>query len=430
MISDNVTKWGSVHGHPGRAGRWQAGGRVPESVDSRRSRGSTSWSACSRAAAASSCVRPRRSSCCRMRRAKSLACWRTAPRASCASGRRPWCIATSGYMNNAQLMMAHVTRYFGMCSQRNASYWDRKPPFNRRRPVHGAGDWGAAVHRRMGRLLRPHAAGAAREDHEPDGQLVLLLLAVLHRGEQVRQALLRRGHGPVHGPAELHRRRAELRPGSLAAAGCDGGLRLRRSGLQDVRVRELRSGRSWTSTSRTSWPARPWRWRTRFPSWPSRWKRGTSGCRPTTSCTTSPSTTTRRPTARRGRCRFRRRTCGRRWSTTIRRTTRFWGRPGITSMHGGVRVDENAQLLHRSGKPIPGLFAAGNVIGNFNNIQYNGNICMGAGAGHGGRRPGGQDADAEGRVRRRGGLGNLVQHTASLKAARVNASALPFSFFT
>ncbi len=57
------------------------------------------------------------------------------------------------------------------------------------------------------------------------------------------------------------------------------------------------------------------------------------------------------------------------------------GQAGITATHGGIRVNTLGQVLHRSGKPIPGLFAAGVDIGNFNNCTYLGNITLGAGYG-------------------------------------------------
>lgn len=57
------------------------------------------------------------------------------------------------------------------------------------------------------------------------------------------------------------------------------------------------------------------------------------------------------------------------------------GQAGITSTHGGIRIDGRAQVLHRSGKPIPGLYAAGVDVGNYNNIHYNGNLTLGAGTG-------------------------------------------------
>ena len=58
------------------------------------------------------------------------------------------------------------------------------------------------------------------------------------------------------------------------------------------------------------------------------------------------------------------------------------GQAGITATHGGIRVNELGQVLHRSMRPIPGLFAAGVDVGNFNNCTYLGNICIGAGYGY------------------------------------------------
>ena len=58
------------------------------------------------------------------------------------------------------------------------------------------------------------------------------------------------------------------------------------------------------------------------------------------------------------------------------------GQAGITATHGGIRVNTLGQVLHRSGKPIPGLFAAGVDVGNFNNCTYLGNLTLGAGYGY------------------------------------------------
>jgi hypothetical protein len=58
------------------------------------------------------------------------------------------------------------------------------------------------------------------------------------------------------------------------------------------------------------------------------------------------------------------------------------GQAGITATHGGIRVNTRGQVLHRSGKTIPGLFAAGVDIGNFNNCAYLGNLNLGAAYGY------------------------------------------------
>jgi succinate dehydrogenase/fumarate reductase flavoprotein subunit len=58
------------------------------------------------------------------------------------------------------------------------------------------------------------------------------------------------------------------------------------------------------------------------------------------------------------------------------------GQAGISATQGGIRVDTLGQVLHRSGKPIAGLFAAGVDIGNFNNCAYLGNLNLGAAYGY------------------------------------------------
>jgi predicted oxidoreductase len=47
-------------------------------------------------------------------------------------------------------------------------------------------------------------------------------------------------------------------------------------------------------------------------------------------------------------------------------TPPFYAAPGcvgITHTLGGVRIDAQARVLRKSGEPIPGLFAAGNIVG-------------------------------------------------------------------
>jgi len=58
------------------------------------------------------------------------------------------------------------------------------------------------------------------------------------------------------------------------------------------------------------------------------------------------------------------------------------GQAGITSTFGGLRVNEKCQVISRSLRPIPGLYAAGVDIGNFSNYQYLGNLVLGAASGY------------------------------------------------
>jgi hypothetical protein len=82
---------------------------------------------------------------------------------------------------------------------------------------------------------------------------------------------------------------------------------------------------------------------------------------------------------------------GRAWSLPIPKTSArhalvlekppfyaLLGQAGIIATHGGIRVNSRGQVLHRSGQPIPGLYAAGVDIGNFNNCAYIGNLNLGA----------------------------------------------------
>lgn len=51
--------------------------------------------------------------------------------------------------------------------------------------------------------------------------------------------------------------------------------------------------------------------------------------------------------------------------------------PGVTFTLGGLPINEHAQVLDRSGKTIPGLYAAGADAGGIHNEQYAGGLCLG-----------------------------------------------------
>ena len=51
--------------------------------------------------------------------------------------------------------------------------------------------------------------------------------------------------------------------------------------------------------------------------------------------------------------------------------------PGITFTLGGIRIDPNARVLDRAGRPIAGLYAAGADAGGIHNEQYAGGLCLG-----------------------------------------------------
>lgn len=54
----------------------------------------------------------------------------------------------------------------------------------------------------------------------------------------------------------------------------------------------------------------------------------------------------------------------------------------MTSTRGGLKNDERCRVLDKEGKPIPGLYAAGNTAGSFYGSVYPPNV-MGSGIGHG-----------------------------------------------
>jgi succinate dehydrogenase/fumarate reductase flavoprotein subunit len=53
-------------------------------------------------------------------------------------------------------------------------------------------------------------------------------------------------------------------------------------------------------------------------------------------------------------------------------------RPGITFTQGGLRVDQNAQVLDSSGRPVGGLLAAGADIGGLYGGGYAGGLAQAA----------------------------------------------------
>lgn len=54
------------------------------------------------------------------------------------------------------------------------------------------------------------------------------------------------------------------------------------------------------------------------------------------------------------------------------------GTTGITGPHGGLAANTDGQVLSRTRRPIPGLYAAGIDIGNIGNYVYVGFLCYGA----------------------------------------------------
>src|SRR5690606_7978542 len=67
-------------------------------------------------------------------------------------------------------------------------------------------------------------------------------------------------------------------------------------------------------------------------------------------------------------------------------TPPFYGYPvtcGITFTFGGLKVDEQARVVSTSGSPIPGLFAAGEIVGGLFSGNYPGGSGLTAGAVYG-----------------------------------------------
>ena len=53
---------------------------------------------------------------------------------------------------------------------------------------------------------------------------------------------------------------------------------------------------------------------------------------------------------------------------------------GITFTFGGVRVDKNAQVIDTDGEVIPGLYAAGEMVGGLFYFNYPGGTGLMSGA--------------------------------------------------
>jgi tricarballylate dehydrogenase len=58
---------------------------------------------------------------------------------------------------------------------------------------------------------------------------------------------------------------------------------------------------------------------------------------------------------------------------------------GITFTFGGLRVDADARVLDHNGRPLPGLFAAGELVGGLFSGNYPGGSGLTAGAVYGRR---------------------------------------------
>jgi len=54
-------------------------------------------------------------------------------------------------------------------------------------------------------------------------------------------------------------------------------------------------------------------------------------------------------------------------------------KPIIMQVLGGLRMDPKARVLDAYGKPIPGLYAAGEVTGGIFGTLYPGGACIGSG---------------------------------------------------
>ncbi len=290
-------------------------------------------------------------------------------------------LATGGWMTNATMVQQHITRYFGSLRQRNASFYDRKPPFLGdglfaalqigAQPSTGGFDsfYGHLLPARPGKITNPMANWSA--------YFSPWCVAVNRFGRRFTDE----AQGKLTG-REMTRQGEQLcvqevarQPDAMAAYVYDDVVYKQYAcencglGGIDKYIAYKMSGAPTAMANTMPELAKQME----------NWGIGMSAE------TILRDITDYNQAARNGKT----------WALPVPKTSArhalvletppfyaILGQAGITSTHGGIRVDTLGRVLHRSGKPIPGLFAAGVDVGNFNNCTYLGNLCIGAGYGY------------------------------------------------
>jgi succinate dehydrogenase/fumarate reductase flavoprotein subunit len=290
-------------------------------------------------------------------------------------------LATGGWMTNATMVQQHITRYFGMLRQRNASFYDRKPPFLGdglfsalqigAQPSTGGFDgfYGHLLPARPGKITNPMANWSA--------YFSPWCVAVNRFGRRFTDEAQGRmtGRQMTRQGEQLCVQEVARQPDAMAAYVYDDPIYKQYAcedcglGGIDKYIAYKMSGAPTAMANTLPDLARQME----------AWGVGMSAE------AILHDITEYNQAAKNGKA----------WALPIPKTSvkhglvlehppfyAILGQAGITSTHGGIRVNTLGQVLHRSGKPIPGLFAAGVDVGNFNNCTYLGNLCIGAGYGY------------------------------------------------
>jgi fumarate reductase flavoprotein subunit len=290
-------------------------------------------------------------------------------------------LATGGWMTNATMVQQHITRYFGMLRQRNASFYERKPPFLGdglfaalqlgAQPSTGGFDgfYGHLLPARPGKITNPMANWSAYFSQ--------WCVAVNRFGRRFTDEAQGRmtGRQMTRQGEQLCVQEVARQPDAMAAYLYDDTVNKQYAcedcglGGIDKYIAYKMSGAPTAMANTLPELARQMQ----------DWGVGMSAE------AILHDVTEYNEAAKNGKA----------WALPIPKTSvrhslvlekppfyAILGQAGITSTHGGIRVNSLGQVLHRSGKPITGLYAAGVDVGNFNNCTYLGNLCIGAAYGY------------------------------------------------
>ena len=289
-------------------------------------------------------------------------------------------LATGGWMSNATMVQQHITRYFGMLRQRNASFYDRKPPFLGdglfaalqlgAQPSTGGFDgfYGHLLPARPAKITNPMANWSAyfspwcvavnrfgrRFTDEAQGRMTGRQMT--RQGEQLCVQEVARQPDAMAAYVYDEPVYKEYACENCGLGGIDKYIAYKMAGAPVAKADTLPE----LARQMQDWGV------------------GMSAE------AILHDITEYNDAARNGKT----------WALPVPKTSvrhalvldhppyyAILGQAGITSTHGGIRVNTLGQVLHRSGKPITGLYAAGVDVGNFNNCTYLGNLCIGAGYG-------------------------------------------------
>jgi succinate dehydrogenase/fumarate reductase flavoprotein subunit len=288
-------------------------------------------------------------------------------------------LATGGWAGNAQLVTQNITRYFGSLHQRNASFGGRKPLLT--------GDG----------LLAAVQLGAATSEASFDGFYGHMMPA--RPTKPLRNPLTNFSayHGPWAVAVNLHGRRfADESQGKIAGRSLGRGAGEQLINQETARQPEATAAYIWDEAVNTARACAACGLGDvdKFPAFQSvgapvakadtlaelaeqmeRWGRGIPASEVLRTLTEYNEAASN----------------GKAWALPIPKANAaqalpvvkppfyaLLGQAGITSTHGGLRVNSQGQVLSRTGRPIRGLYAAGVDVGGYNDYVYLGNLCIGA----------------------------------------------------